>query len=820
MRRRPPARCLVAVGIVLALVVPMGTALASTPEDGVVTPPGWTGARYDFSAPEPAEIPEDRYAMAGNCYAISSSDGPITRTADGFGVGGGEAEPFFFQATALGKYLLYGTVADFLSASEGAVGQAVFDVTRSQPGGVVGGLTTEQSDAVAEEIADSEANTASGRGGSVVAAAEPSDLADWTVDQTGPGSFTFVLEETGQALTVSGGGLVLVPAAEATPFALALADDCLAYPEIEVNVNGPLLGGETSHQEVRGYIDAHLHMMAFEFLGGRARCGRPWHRFGAPYALVDCPDHEPGGFGAVLEDVVSNNIPPGRGHNTDGWPTFEGWPRHDSLTHEQVYYKWLERAWRSGLRMFTNLLVDNNQLCKIYPYHRNPCNEMEGVRIQEKRIRELEGYIDAQSGGPGEGWFRIVEDPFEAREVINSGKLAVILGIEVSVPLDCGITNGQSRCEDSDIETGLDEVWDLGVRQMEITNKFDNAFTGVTGDGGTTGYVVNVGNFGETNQWWQFETCNESDGHAHDKRQMNFHDDAGVPFTERDGLVGAILQATGTSGVVPVYPAGPHCNVQDLSDQGEKMIRGMIDRKIIFDPDHMSARARTQALDLMTEVGYSGIVSSHGWADDTIYPRVLELGGVVTPHAGSSAGWLGKYAKHQPWIDSDYYFGLGFGSDMNGFSGQGGPPADDDPAQVIYPFEGLGGVTIHQQVSGEKTYDYGVDGVAHYGMYADYVEHVRKRGGEAMVDAMYRSAEQYLQMWERAWGIAPDACHSGGVSDGDLAALSVGMEPKGVLTELGQPSLRSGATFTYCVDGARTATLTFADGTLASWEIS
>ena len=47
----------------------------------------------------------------------------------------------------------------------------------------------------------------------------------------------------------------------------------------------------TPYQEVRGYVDAHTHGMAFEFLGGDAHCGRPWHRFGAPYALVDCPDH-------------------------------------------------------------------------------------------------------------------------------------------------------------------------------------------------------------------------------------------------------------------------------------------------------------------------------------------------------------------------------------------------------------------------------------------------------------------------------------------------------------------------------------------------
>ena len=46
-------------------------------------------------------------------------------------------------------------------------------------------------------------------------------------------------------------------------------------------------------------------MMAYEFLGGRAHCGRPWHEFGVEKALVDCPDHYPANGGAaVLENVL------------------------------------------------------------------------------------------------------------------------------------------------------------------------------------------------------------------------------------------------------------------------------------------------------------------------------------------------------------------------------------------------------------------------------------------------------------------------------------------------------------------------------------
>ena len=140
-----------------------------------------------------------------------------------------------------------------------------------------------------------------------------------------------------------------------------------------------------------------------------------------------------------------------------------------------------------------NLFVENVQLCELYPLKRNSCNEMDAVRLQARQIRALEDYIDAQSGGPGKGWFRIVTNPFQARRVINQGKLAVILGIEVSRLFDCRIYDGRPECNRAQIDRQLDEVHKLGVRQMELVNKFDNALGGVAGDSGDTGAAVNSG---------------------------------------------------------------------------------------------------------------------------------------------------------------------------------------------------------------------------------------------------------------------------------------------------------------------------------------
>ena len=235
----------------------------------------------------------------------------------------------------------------------------------------------------------------------------------------------------------------------------------------------------------------HNHVSAFEFLGGRAHCGRPVGPYGAPDALVDCPDHYPNGSAAILENLFYGN--PLRTHDPVGWPTFADWPAYDSLTHEQTYYRWLERAWMGGERLMVNNLVENGVLCRIYPFKKNSCNEMDAVRLQAKRMYQLQDYIDAQEGGPGKGWFRIVTNPFEARRVINEGKLAVVLGIEESELFGCTEYLGKPQCTLDDIDEGIKEVKDLGVSSFYPIHKFDNAFGGTRFDGGAVGPSSTVG---------------------------------------------------------------------------------------------------------------------------------------------------------------------------------------------------------------------------------------------------------------------------------------------------------------------------------------
>ena len=127
-------------------------------------------------------------------------------------------------------------------------------------------------------------------------------------------------------------------------------------------------------------------------------------------------------------------------------------------------------------------------LCEIYPLKKQRLQRDErpfGSRSSD--AYEFQDYIDAQIGGPGKGFYRIVKNPFEARKVINDGKLAVILGMEVSEPFDCCIRTTCRRATEQTIDASSTSSTTKGLRQFEMVNKFDNALTGVAGDGGTTG---------------------------------------------------------------------------------------------------------------------------------------------------------------------------------------------------------------------------------------------------------------------------------------------------------------------------------------------
>jgi hypothetical protein len=118
-------------------------------------------------------------------------------------------------------------------------------------------------------------------------------------------------------------------------------------------------------------------------------------------------------------------------------------------------------------------------------------------------------------------------------------------------------------------------------------------------------------------------------------------------------------------------------------------------------------------------------------------------------------------------------------------------------------------VRLQQQRSGVKTYDVNTDGVAHYGLFADWFrelalaadERAADRGGAAaMLEDMLDGPEAYLQLWERGVYGGGDCVRDGSTLQQEDLHAALGRNLEGFLTAVGKPVSRDGAAYRYCVD--------------------
>ncbi|HET8883573.1 MAG TPA: hypothetical protein VFM56_15490, partial [Solimonas sp.] len=355
---------------------------------------------------ERAAKPETRYDLANHCYVLKAADkGYIWRNADGYAATAPDAEAaerFYMKPTALGRYLFYSADALILTAGDGAVSGAT----------------------------------------------APVDGSDWTVDTPARGEYTAVAtSDDNLALALDTTGKLVMASTPGT-FTFEPASGCTAYPEIPDDVVGQTYKGRGVDKPVVGFAEVHTHMaMGNEMSDGThpvgpsaggVLYGQMFNRFGAPVALDDCEvEHGPNGI--LDPEALVLDFTPLKQHDTKGWPTFIDWPAYDSQLHQAMYYTWVERAYKAGLRIMVSEGTNINALCelaKTLETTHNPaalgyeCNDMKLGIAQVKYLYQLQDYVDAQEGGPGKGWFRIVSTPAEARKVINDGKLAVVPGLE------------------------------------------------------------------------------------------------------------------------------------------------------------------------------------------------------------------------------------------------------------------------------------------------------------------------------------------------------------------------------------------------------
>ncbi|HEY8378391.1 MAG TPA: hypothetical protein VIK91_17965 [Nannocystis sp.] len=731
-----------------------GTTGTTTTTTGAVT----TGTPTT-SAGTTGEPPElDVHKFAHGCYALRSGDAYLSRTGGGtgFAFAGGKAgaSRFTMRAADLGVYLLYDEDGGYVVAEDGPLLRQTklqSDVTLVDDSYISG----------AEWILET-------------------STVDWT-------QYQLRNRRNDRLLGVD------ALADEGVPVTFEPAEGCKPFPELSLDATGEVQKTMFDDGDLYGIVDTHSHIHSnYAFGGGGLFHGGAYHRLGVEHALPDCTiAHGEKGrkdfFGfvfdatgadqadiaSILPDLVAGELSQDN-HATDGYPKFTEWPNGPKRsTHQMQYYVWLQRAWLAGLRLVVQHATTNSAICQFMigegiQKSRYDCSDMTAVDRIIDETYAMERYIDAQSGGPGLGWFRVVHTPAEAREVIKSGKMAVILGIEASNLFDCKLTPqaGDPVCDEAYVDAQLDYYYDRGVRVIFPVHKYDNKFS--PGDGDRA--FIELGNFANSGHWSNFTLdCPDPQVGGFDQGDVVFGGlnmprpvyDAPAPI-DNSGFPDAPLNSLGKYLAQITEPPleGPYCQNATMTPLGEHLLHAMMERGMLIEVDHLPQWSYVRAYEILQQADYPP-VGSHGRTNGGL---IYELGGVSAVDFGVCrtdvpGSTLKRFKDRiQLILDNGGYPAEGFGFDLNGFAGARGPRFGEgvcptpqtDP--ITYPFKSYAGdVTFTQPVVGERTLDFNYEGLVHIGLLAELIEDARRDAvDEADLEPLFRSAEAYIRMWERA----------------------------------------------------------------------
>ncbi|TNE51803.1 MAG: hypothetical protein EP343_02780 [Deltaproteobacteria bacterium] len=721
--------------------------------------------------PQTPEDPQPSiYSYANGCYAIEGSDGADVvryigpgQNKDQFSFSAETLETatrFHLRASDLGMYLLYDTDRRYFAAS-GSAEQWTFS-RLAKLSSIVDKLDEKYK-----------------------------SPAEWRFQISARNSNRLQLQHyaTDRYLTLTG---LTSDKEKAVLIKLHRVEGCVSYPEMSLDATGSVKPRKWEDGAVFGIAEIHSHMLTNAgFGGGGIFHGAPFHRLGVEHALPDCTrSHGAEGRNDLLGffydqsvkfdlntllPIVTNGEVPDFNHHTEGYPKFTEWPNSwRRATHQTMYYKWLERAYLSGLRLLVQHATGNSALCKLtialnaqLPLY--SCNDMVSVDHSLDSIYALEKYIDAQSGGPGKGWLRIVTTPKAAREVINQGKLAVVLGIEISNLFDCFLTppKGFKACTNETVNAKLDQYYKRGVRVIFPVHKFDNGFSAGDGHRG----IIELGNFINSGHYSNFITECEGISTSFDKGDVTFGGlnkprdsyQAKAPVdmsTFVDDPVGTLLPFL--SDIQAPALKGKYCQKTGLTDLGRHLINELMKRGMLMDIAHLPQRSLSEAFKMLEKNKYPA-TKTHGDSNDG---RIYALGGMIGTSLGrcsdpKNPGAMGKRLADDVALakSKGAYPAEALSFDLNGLAGGPRPRfgknsrcSGEQGNPITYPFKSYDGeVTFTQPNLGERKVDFNQEGMIHIGLLPELIEDVRRDGvSDKQLEPLFRSAEAYIQMWEKA----------------------------------------------------------------------
>ncbi len=242
---------------------------------------------------------------------------------------------------------------------------------------------------------------------------------------------------------------------------------------------------------VWGFADTHTHPMAHLAFGGKTMTGGPDGPMEMALATSQCVDnnHQPGnGLGFIGIQVYNWHLP-------YGYPTFSGWPKFNVQLHQPMYIDWIKRAYEGGLKLICVLGVTNMfWSSRAMGPGVKPELPLDDESVALLAIEEFKKIVDNNKD-----WMEVALTPRDARRIILSNKLAVILGVEMdnfgnfkdatyvfrepyamppSKPLGLLAPDNNQPLARAQILKKINEYHDLGIRQVTPLHYITGVFGG------------------------------------------------------------------------------------------------------------------------------------------------------------------------------------------------------------------------------------------------------------------------------------------------------------------------------------------------------
>ncbi len=490
---------------------------------------------------------------------------------------------------------------------------------------------------------------------------------------------------------------------------------------------------------LNGWVDLHTHPMNHLAFGGQLIFGKPDENLSTQ---TNCsPYHSPGGLiSSEMKPKVIDLLNKDHTHaGFEGYPNFPFWPVPSSVTHQQMHLQSIEDAYRGGLRVMVSLASHNTLLGILLDG---------GYQESDKNVikKQLEWMTDFVKDSD---FMEIARTPIDLMRINRANKLAIILGVETE---DFGdLLRRYNYSSDPRLEQYVREeirslYQDYGVRYIFPIHLTNSLF------GGSALYddAFFLANKYYTGQHHYIE----KDARVQYKLNGHILDDELKKGLKWRGLSELLDD-------IPFYydlnTLSGDKNAFGLFPLGRIAIDEMMKLGMIIDIDHMSQKAVEDVLQIAELNDYplvsghnglgSGILSSENTRTIDQYRRINELGGIIgLGHGDHAENFVKQYQTIKSQIKG---IQIAMGSDANGLYKL---PTVSNYARIPDYLQNVSNY-------GSRTFSYNIDGVAHYGLFTDYIRSWQYISDDPTTNYIERPmsnndicnfksmAESFIRMW-------------------------------------------------------------------------